>query len=413
MKDKFLNSRVMASKSIGLILLFQILSIGLVFIYTREGVTTNTLYFALALIGITLLSNLVSYFFMRADSYLVMIANMLFSIGVIMIYRMENDLGSRQMFLYLISIVGYFVAFYLLIYTLDFWKNKAIFFYGLTFIILVITLLLGNTIGGATNWIKIGSMQFQPTEFAKVPFLFYLASYFVLAKEKKTPLFDYLILFSTYALIGVFFLIREIGIAVLFFGTMSALQIANSKRRIPIVMNLVLSIVGLLVAYRIFSHIQVRYQIWVDPWADPSGTGYQIIQSLIAIASGGYFGKGIGLGMPQLIPLGSSDFIFSSITEEMGIFMGISIILLYLLFFYRGIKIAMRQNDIFKQSLALGVSVMFALQSIIVIGGVTKMIPMTGMTLPFMAYGGSSLLTSFVLLAILQVCSLERTSHEK
>ncbi|HEY4544198.1 MAG TPA: FtsW/RodA/SpoVE family cell cycle protein, partial [Tissierellaceae bacterium] len=154
-----------------------------------------------------------------------------------------------------------------------------------------------------------------------------------------------------------------------------------------------------------FSHVRVRFDIWLDPWKYAETTGYQIIQGLFSIAEGGFFGRGLGLGHPQFIPLAYNDFIYPAIIEEMGVFMGIAIIMLFMILVYRGFKIAIRQSDMFLKVLAFGVSALFGVQSFVILGGVLNVIPLTGITLPFMAYGGTSILSSFIALGVLQVAS--------
>ena len=151
--------------------------------------------------------------------------------------------------------------------------------------------------------------------------------------------------------------------------------------------------------------MRVRIQTWLDPWKYIDDKGYQITQSLFAISEGGFFGKGLGLGHPQFIPLAYNDFIFAAICEELGIFTGIGIIMLFLILVYRGFKIGIGQTNTFYRILALGISTLFGIQSFIILGGVLKVIPLTGITLPFIAYGGTSILSSFTALGILQAAS--------
>ncbi len=145
----------------------------------------------------------------------------------------------------------------------------------------------------------------------------------------------------------------------------------------------------------------------MNPWKYIERQGYQITQSLFAIAEGGFFGSGLGLGYPDFIPVVYTDFIFSAICEEMGIFTGIGIIMLFMILVYRGFKIGISQENQFYKILALGISTLFGIQSFIILGGVLKMIPLTGLTLPFVSYGGSSIVSSFIALGVLQVCSEE------
>lgn len=388
--------------------MFQLLSMGLVLLNAYQTLTVSSLVFAGLLIGLTYLSNVLVERFMRGDNYLIMIGNMLFSIGIIMIYRINPTLGERQLLFYAIGIVVYFISYFFLRYTGFFWEDKPLLFLGLSAALLAATLVFGESIGGATNWIRIAGTQFQPSEFTKITFAFFLAGFYANHDWFKRLGGTWFLMIATYALIGLFFLQGEIGTAVVFFAAMICAMIVFDKSRLLLALNVVLAFAGLFLAYRLFSHIQVRFDIWLDPWSDPDGKGYQILQSLFAIASGGLFGRGIGLGSPGSIPLAHSDFIYASIIEELGIFMGIAVSLLYLIVFYRGLKISLSQPRPFYKVLALVISMIFASQAAIVIGGVLKVIPLTGMVLPFMAHGGSSLLASFVMLGVLQYCSSRR-----
>lgn len=387
--------------------MFQLLSMGLVLLNTRQSLTLNTLIFTGLLIGLTYLSNVLVMRFTKGDNYLIIIANMLFSIGIVMIYRINPALGERQLLLYGIGIAVFFLSYYFLRYTGRFWEDKTFLFLGLSIMMLAVTLVFGRTVGGATNWIRVAGFQFQPSEFTKITYAFFIAAFYANHRFYKKLGGSLFFMAATYFLIGIFFLQGELGTAIVFFAAMICAMIAFDRSRLLLAANIGLAFAGLFLAYKLFGHIQVRFDIWLDPWADPDGKGYQILQSLFAIASGGLFGRGIGLGSPGSIPLAHSDFIYASIIEEMGIFMGIAISLLYLIIFYRGLKISLAQRHPFYKVLALVISMMYAAQAAIVIGGVLKLIPLTGMVLPFMAHGGSSLLASFVLLGALQYSSIE------
>ena len=184
----------------------------------------------------------------------------------------------------------------------------------------------------------------------------------------------------------------------LVYFTMQLLYDANIRL---IILNTVLAVLGSVGGYFLTPHIKVRVSTWLDPWADATNKGYQIVQSLTAIASGGYFGTGIGNGDPYFIPEVHSDFIFSAICEEMGMFIGVAIIMLYFIFSYRGFKIALKTHNEFNKALSVALVSCFAYQTFIIVGGVIKMIPLTGITLPFVSYGGSSMVSSFIMLGIL------------
>ena len=217
----------------------------------------------------------------------------------------------------------------------------------------------------------------------------------------------------SYSYMGFLFLQKEVGTAVLLFLVFNVLFYVYEENRKLISLNFIGAIVMSAVGYLIFSHVRVRVDIWLDPWKDIAGRGYQIAQSLFAIGEGGFFGTGIGLGHPDFIPEVHTDFIFSAICEEMGLFTGIGVIMLFMIMVYRGIKIALAQHNLFYRILALGIACTIGFQAFIILGGVINMIPLTGITLPFISYGGSSLISGFISLAILQVASEELDIQEE
>ena len=200
---------------------------------------------------------------------------------------------------------------------------------------------------------------------------------------------------------------KDLGTSLLFFGALLALVYAATGRVFYVLVGLVMFVAGAGILYLLFPHVQTRVDIWLDPWEDPRGKGYQIVQSLFALAAGGLFGRGLGEGYLTFpsgdarIPYVETDFIFSAIGEELGFVGAVGIILLYLMFAYRGFRIATKAGDDFRRLLATGLTSIFALQAFLIMGGVTKLIPLTGITLPFVSYGGSSVVANFILVALL------------
>ena len=400
------NKRLRMSQAKWKIFWFQLLSLSLVLFLNLKNLDKNIVLFSGGLVFLTLFSNLYVERMKKGDHYLLPMANMLVSIGLITIYRIDPYYGQRQLLFYILGLLLFFGVFAFLKATGHFWKKQTYFYYGATVALLLMTIIFGISQGGATNWLSIGGLQFQPSELAKLSFVFFLAAYYAgdhPFKEKSYA--PYLLMLLVYFIIGLFFLQRELGTAAVFMGVFFSAQLVFEKDKKPLLFNIILATAGLFVAYQLFGHVRVRFDIWRDPWSDMEGKGYQIVQSLFAIASGGFFGRGIGLGNPAAIPLSHSDFIYAGIIEEMGVFMGIGILFLFLFLFYRGLKIAMKQNQPFYKVVSLSIAMLFASQAFIVVGGVLKLIPLTGITLPFMAYGGSSMLVSFMLLGVLQYCS--------
>ncbi|MDU0895085.1 MAG: FtsW/RodA/SpoVE family cell cycle protein, partial [Anaerococcus sp.] len=235
---------------------------------------------------------------------------------------------------------------------------------------------------------------------------FFVASFYSRYNEiSMKPFGRYYMNIVIYIFIGFLFLQKDLGTALIFSGLMILAQFVYEKDRVLITINILAMILGSILAYFMFGHVRIRVATWLDPWSDINATGYQITQALFATASGGLFGTGIGLGHPDYIPVAESDFIFSAISEEMGVFMGLAVILLFMILVYRAFKISLIQQDKFFSILAFCIGVLFAFQTFIILGGVLKIIPLTGVTLPFISQGGSSMLSGFILLGCLQYCA--------
>jgi cell division protein FtsW (lipid II flippase) len=272
---------------------------------------------------------------------------------------------------------------------------------------------LGKRKYGAINWVSLGGISFQPAEIIKLLLIFILSAYYSNRERFQHLKFSkYYPMLMVYSFIGLLFIQRDLGMAVIFYSIFIGLQYIYEEDRIQVLYNLGFFAIGGVLGYTLFDHVKIRFQTWINPWAYIDNKGYQITQSLFAIAEGGFFGTGLGLGHPHFIPLVEMDFIFAAICEEMGIFAGIGVIMLFMILVYRGFKIGLSQDNKFYRILALGVSILFGIQSFIILAGVLKIIPLTGITLPFVAYGGSSILTSFIALAILQVSSEDLVNKE-
>lgn len=407
LKNLTLNKKRSQRKAMFLLLIFEFLSLSLALIYNIESITTTDFVTYLALLVATFFSSVVLEKISSSDGILLMIVNMLFSIGVAIIYRLDPALGKRQLQYYLVGLLMFFVT-YLILRAYSSWHKLSKVYVGISVALFVITLVFGSYLGGAKNWIFIGNISIQPSEFIKVPLAFYIASFYTHYNEYcKKPFGKYYMNLVVYVFIGFLFLQKDLGTALIFFGTMIFSQFVYNKDRKLILLNMLAMMAGSVVAYFLFSHVRIRVATWKDPWSDIDVTGYQITQALFAMASGGLFGSGIGLGRPDFIPVAESDFIFSAICEEMGIFMGIAVVLLFMILFYRAFKISLTQKDKFFSILAFVIGILFALQTFIILGGVLKLIPLTGVTLPFISQGGSSMIAGFILLACLQYCGEE------
>lgn len=395
-----------------LLLLFEIMSMSLILMYRRESLDIKTAVLAFGLLAVIYCANYILSKLSQGDLYIFLIVSMLMSIGIIIIFRISSDLGLKQLLWLVIGVAAFFGS-YFMVTKLNFWESLFPVYIAAAYSFFAMTLILGDRKHGAINWISIGGISFQPAEMIKLILVFILACFYSNRdKFNRYKYADYLIMAVVYSFIGLLFIQRDLGTAMIFLGIFTGLQYIYSNDRKIIRVNLGLFSIGGIMAYVLFDHVKIRIMTWIDPWPYIDNKGYQITQSLFAIAEGSYFGTGLGRGNPSFIPLSYNDFIFSSITEEMGVFTGIGVIMLFMILVYRGFKIALRQDSQFYRIVALGITLMFGIQAFVIIGGVTKVIPLTGLTLPFVSYGGTSVLSSFIALGILQGASEKMIREE-
>ena len=359
---------------------------------------------------ITATQILIHKFYPQGDKFLITFACILSIIGIAVMYRLDTSVAIKQFMWFTAGIIVFIILVVAIPDIRNFSRYKYVYL-AATVIIMPLALIAGTDIYGATNWVIIGGMSFQPSELGKITFVLYLATALMDYEDKNNIIEDFKQLWQP-ALVAVFCLgclvmQKDLGSALIFFGiALTMLYVATGKKKY-IVITVLLFAVGSLAAYHLFPHVKARIDIWRDPWSDPDKGGYQIIQGLYAIASGGMFGSGLGQGYPGFVPVNTSDLIFAVICEELGLVFGLGIMIIYFLFFYRGMRAAFRVKDRFSQLNTIGLSAMIACQVLVIIGGVFAVIPLTGITLPLISYGGSSMLTMFFALAILQKISEE------
>ncbi|WP_138159195.1 FtsW/RodA/SpoVE family cell cycle protein [Peptoniphilus catoniae] len=393
-----------------LLLLFELLAILLLFFFNNTHVDKYIAILFLGLILIIYISNFILGRVSSGDNYIFLIVSMLLTIGIIVIYRINPNLGILQLVWSLLGISLFYITYFAMRAFRRLEKYTVLYFLGSVFLFLATAIFGTDKDMGAKNWIVIGNFSMQPSEITKILVIFLVASYyssFQYTSSINKKYKDYNLLLAIYFLVALLFKQKDLGTAAIFLAIFTGIQFIYDDNYKGILINLGLILVGAFLGYKLFSHVRVRVDIWLDPWKQDRvyNIGSQIVQSLFAIGEGGFFGTGLGLGYPNLVPVGYSDLIFSIICEEMGIFVGIGIIMLFMLLTYRAIKIAMGQEYKFYRILAIAVGILFTVQAFLNIGGVTKFIPMTGITLPFISYGGSSMISSFIALGILQVTS--------
>ena len=342
-------------------------------------------------------------YFSTGDKFIFILSCILSFIGILMIYRLEPDSALKQLIWFSIGVTG-FIFIVMFLQNIKKYSKLKYLFLALTIIFTPLALIFGKDIYGAKNWIEIGNFSFQPSEMGKLFLVAYLAASLKDYKDRK-DLIQPAIVVMVFLFIMV--LQTDLGTALIVFAvSITMLYIATSKFKY-VLFCLLLFAFGAVISYFLFAHVRVRVETWLNPMVDPNGESYQIVQSLIAIANGGLFGKGLGLGYPGLIPVNVSDFIFSAICEEMGILTGIAIIIINFMLFYRCMRNAVYVKDMFSRLLVIGYSSMLAIQVFIIVGGVTNMIPLTGVTLPFVSYGGTSMIYSYLSIGIIQKISEE------
>ena len=350
-------------------------------------------------------------------------AMLLASLGLIMIGRLKPALFLTQMRWLLLGLIVYLFLVFLgerVLRLLSYPYLLGVF----CLLLLCSALFFGTEIGGSRNWIVFGPFAVQPSEFGKIVIIMFLAAYLTEHREVltlprhrllwlKLPVLRFIapLLFIWGIAILMFVVQRDLGSALLFFGIAVSMTYMATGRKSYVALAFAFFLGAAALSYSFFSHVRVRFNIWLDPWSDPSGSAYQVVQSLFALGSGGVWGAGFAHGHPNLMPEVHTDFIFAAIAEELGLLGSLGVMLVFALFFYRAIRIALACREETRMLLAAGIAVVFLLQAFIIIAGVTKFLPLTGITLPFVSYGGSSMIASFMLLGILTVLSKKENRH--
>ena len=366
----------------------------------------------------------------NADPYLLPMAALLTAVGLTEIYRLNPDDAFRQALWVVIGVALFAGTLIWLRHDYRVLEDYK-YLFGLGAIVLLFLPRvpgLGTTVNGARLWVHVGSFQFQPGELAKIALIVFLAAYLrekreVLAQGRLKDVGPLLLIWGAAMLVLV--VTNDLGSALLYFGIFLAMLYIATARLSFVLVGLGLFIAGGAVAYEKIPHVRDRVTIMLQPWTDhkvycPQTGGlalrqdcasYQLVKSLYSIANGGFGGTGIGKGTftttdgHQIIPYANTDFIYSVLAQELGLIGVSALLLVFMLFVARGMKIALQVDDGFSKLLASGLTFAFALQTFIIVGGVLRLIPLTGITLPFVSYGGSSVVANFVMLAGLLLVS--------
>jgi cell division protein FtsW (lipid II flippase) len=372
--------------------------------------------FLIAVVGLLVVAHLANRVLAKgADGTILPLAAMLHGIGYVMIARLSERAAGLQTTWTFVAIVAYVLTLMVIQRTADLaryqWSFLAI---GAALLLLPLVPGLGNTKGGARIWVSIGPINFQPGEFAKIALALFFAGFLADHRELiaagawrvgpfHLPELRHLLPIALAWGFAVVVMVAEkdLGSSLLFFTLFVVMMWVATERASYLIIGLVLFSGAAFTAWRLFDHVKVRVAIWRNPWPQYEGKGYQIVQSMFAFANGGTSGTGLGLGSPNKIPVAKTDFIFAAIGEELGLFGTTAVLIGFLLMMGGGLRVAVRAERAFEKLLATGLTTIVAVQAFIIIGGVTRVVPLTGIALPFISYGGSSLLANYVLLALL------------
>jgi cell division protein FtsW (lipid II flippase) len=396
-----------------------------VYIALKSQVSSGSLGYAIFFFGLYLVAHIVARIAVPlADPYLLPMAALLTAIGLTEIYRLGPPSNAFRQGLWVVIGVAAFAA------TL-FWLRhdyrvleRYKYVFGVTAIILLFLPLapvLGESINGSRLWIHVGSLQFQPGELGKIALIVFLAGYLrekreVLAQGRLKDWGPLLVIWGGAML--VLLATDDLGSALLYYGIFLAMLYVATARLSFVAAALGLFLVGAFAVTRATPHVQERVDVWINPYKYAQTTGYQLLQALYSIAHGGVGGTGLGRGIvttpagQQIVPDQNTDFIYSALAQELGLIGAAAILLLYMAFALRGFQIAMSATDGFSKLLAAGLSFSFAFQTFVIVGGITRIIPLTGITLPFVSYGGSSVVANFLLVALLMLVSNRANRQE-
>lgn len=345
----------------------------------------------------------------EADGTLLPLAALLNGLGYVFIARLDPDLAGLQAVWTALGVGAFIGTLAVVRRARDLERYRYSFaLVGVALLILPLAPGIGRNIRGSRLWIELGSLTFQPGELAKIALAVFFAAYLVEKRELLTQATAAArgrafgpILLAWAASLVVMTAERDLGSSLLFFALfISMLWVATGQGRY-LGIGLGLFSLGSLFAYANFGHVRTRVQVWIDPWSRAADQGFQLVQAAYALGSGGLSGAGPGLGAPGRIPAAATDFIFVAIGEELGLMGAAAVLAAFALIVGAGLRIAVRSDQPFEKLLAAGLTVILAVQTFVIVGGVTRLVPLTGVTLPFISYGGSSLLANYILLALL------------
>jgi len=380
-----------------------------------ESLSTQLLWQALIFTAIVLLGGLMEQILhYQGDPYILPVVQAIMAIGLVFLVRIRPESALRQFWWANIGLL----IFYAVLWMIRDYRQlgRLRYLWGLLAVgLLLVTLLFGSTAGGAKSWLDLGGIVIQPEEFVKLALLLFMASYlehneellrvgtvqwgrFSLPDWRTLGPFMIMVAF----VLGILAAQKSLGTALVFYMLFVLMLYVVTERALYLGISLPIFMLTGTVGYMLFRHVRVRVMVWWNPWQDPTGGGYQIAQSLFAIGGGGILGTGLGNGIgASTVPAASTDFIFSVIAEELGFAGAMAVLVLFLIVVIRAFGVSLRAKDRFGQILAAGIGILLGTETLIILAGVTKLLPLTGITLPWVSYGGSSLIVHFILLGVL------------
>jgi len=420
---------VRRNTELGLIVLGAVIIVGAYTLATLGRTTTlpaNLAPFLAVIIGLLAVAHVATRRLApEADGILLPVAGLLNGLGYVFIARLDRHLAGLQAVWTALGIGAYVLTLLVVRRARDLERLRyTVALIGIVLLLLPLAPVLGRNINGARLWVQLGPVNFQPGEFAKIALAVFFASYLVekrellsIATHRVGPFmlpdfkhFGPMLLAWSFSLV-IMMAERDLGSSLLFFALFIALLWVATARGAYLGVGAVLFAAGSLASWAAFAHVRDRVLIWIHPWPYAANKGYQLVQALFAFGAGSVTGTGLSLGSPQRIPAAATDFIFASIGEELGLLGTVAILVAFLLMIGAGLRIALRAQAPFEKLLAAGLTLILGLQTFVIIGGVTRLVPLTGITLPFVSYGGSSLLANYVLLALLLRISDDSSRH--
>ncbi len=415
MDSQLLKARIINSQWLLRFLVLGILWAGL-WVLKIEGKASVPILWQALLFSVLVMLGLIleKVLKVQGDAFLLPAVLAILALGLVFLVRIDPTRSLRQFYWANLGLVLYYVVFW---GVKDYRRlGRFQYLWGLAAVILLfITLIFGVASGGATSWLKVGGFGFEPEELVKVTLLLFLSAYFT---EKEELLRVGTVQWWKFSLpdwrtLGPFLIMaafvfgflgaqKSLGTALVFYAMFVILLYVVTER--PLYLGISLPILGITgwLGYLAFGHVRTRIWAWLNPWADATGGGHQIAQSLFAIGGGGIFGTGLGNGIGAYqVPVASSDFIFSVMAEELGFAGAMAVICLFLIVVLRAFTVSMKATDRFGQILAAGIGILIGVETLIILAGVTKLLPLTGIPLPWASLGGSSLTVHFLLLGIL------------